>query len=222
MNSRGSYGTFDQAGNVWEWNEATFPEDEELRGIRGSAWNDQRPESMSVDFRGRIFATTARRWDGFRLASLVPPSCDFDDNFACDFTDVDLLIEAFGTSNERFNLDSSNDIIDEGDRDAWLIDVGTSQFGEPFKLGDTNLDGLVNATDLNVLGQNWLADNTAGWSAGDFNGDRLVDSQDLNPVGINWQSDIRPAMATVPEPQLSWLVLATLAVSIRRFVSRRY
>jgi hypothetical protein len=136
--------------------------------------------------------------------------------------DLDMLMAALGTLDGQFNLDSSNEIIDERDRDAWLAEAGILMFANPFVPGDTNLDGVVNATDLSVLGQNWLKEDAAGWSAGDFNGDRLVDSQDLNPVGINWQSDIRPAMATVPEPQLSWLVLATLAVSIRRFVSRRY
>ena len=215
VDSPSAYGTFDQAANVWEWNEATFLEDEELRGLRGSARNDPRAESMSADFRGRNHAVLPSTVFGFRLASLVPPSCDFDDNFVCDVADLDLLMQAFGTSNERFNLDASNDVIDEGDRDAWLIDVGTSLFGEPFKLGDTNLDGIINVTDLNVLGVNWLADDAAGWSGGGFNGDRRVDSQDLNPVGVNWQSDIRPAMATVPEPQLSWFVIAILLLTAR-------
>jgi len=94
--------------------------------------------------------------------------------------------------------------------------AGTALFGQPFKLGDTNLDGLVNATDLNVLGNNWLAEDAAGWSAGDFTGDGRVDTQDLNLVGVNWQSDIRPASAAVPEPQLSCLVLALLASPLLR------
>jgi hypothetical protein len=124
---------------------------------------------------------------------------------------LNLLIQAFSTSNETYNLDPSNDVIDEGDRDVWLIEAGTSLFGKPFNLGDTNLDGLVNAADLNVLGLHWLDDDAASWSVGDFNGDHLVDGRDLNPVGLNWQSDIRSIAATVPEPQLSWLLVASLS-----------
>jgi formylglycine-generating enzyme len=36
-NSSSPYGTLDQAGNVWEWNEATFSD--WFRGLRGGAWD---------------------------------------------------------------------------------------------------------------------------------------------------------------------------------------
>ena len=216
--SPGPYGTFDQGGNVWEWTESIVGQS---RISRGGSWFVNGPDPLGRLTRDSTPASFASSVHGFRVASVVPASCDFDDNFSCDVADLDLLTQAFGTSDERFNLDSSNDVIDEGDRDAWLIVAGVSLFGEPFKLGDTNLDGAVNATDLNVLGLNWLAVDAAGWSAGDFNGDRRVDSQDLDLVGVNWQTDLRPALSMVPEPQTSWLVLATLAFSFRGRTGRR-
>ena len=220
--SPGPYGTYDQGGNVWEWNETPIVSkfNEQGRVTRGGSWFLNGPDPLNSSSRGGQVLYVPSSVDGFRVASLVPPLCDLDDNFSCDVADLDLLTQAFGTSNDRYNLDSSNEVIDEGDRDVWLVDAGTPVFGEPFKLGDTNLDGVVNATDLNVLGLNWLAEDVSGWSAADFNGDRQADNQDLNLIGVNWQSDIRPTAATVPEPQLSWLVLATLAFSLRRLESR--
>jgi sulfatase modifying factor 1 len=41
QNSESPYGTFDQGGNVWEWNESILSDyDGTKRGIRGGAWND--------------------------------------------------------------------------------------------------------------------------------------------------------------------------------------
>ena len=66
-----SHGTFDQGGNVWEWNDAVISGSS--RGLRGGAWN--------VD--GGYPASSARNFGdpsggangiGFRLASVPEPS----------------------------------------------------------------------------------------------------------------------------------------------------
>ncbi len=74
--------------------------------------------------------------------------------------------------------------------------------GAPYLLGDANLDGSVNATDLNALGQNWRGHPNA-WQSGDFTADGTVDASDLNALGQNWRASIPIAAAqttAVPEP----------------------
>ena len=65
--------------------------------------------------------------------------------------------------------------------------------------GDTNLDGRVNATDLNSLALNWRATDATSWGQGDFNGDGNVNATDLNELALNWRSGVTQA-AAVPEP----------------------
>ncbi len=77
QNSAGPYGTFDQGGNVWEWNETAYSSSS--RGVRGGCW---------YDYSGRIsdiLAASARSSPdpvyesltiGFRVAS-VPEPCSF-------------------------------------------------------------------------------------------------------------------------------------------------
>ena len=64
------YGTFDQGGNVWEWNEAIISSS---RGLRGGSWNlnvfnlqSSIRNSSSPSLEGNSF--------GFRLASVPEPS----------------------------------------------------------------------------------------------------------------------------------------------------
>ncbi len=48
------------------------------------------------------------------------------------------------------------------------------------KMGDINLDGKVDITDIIQLSNNWFFFNpNAGWQHGDFNGDNIVDNIDL-------------------------------------------
>lgn len=54
-------------------------------------------------------------------------------------------------------------------------------------IGDANLARNVNASDLNVVGINWLKDIAFDhWGLGDFNGDGVVDALELNELGQNW------------------------------------
>lgn len=67
------YGTFDQAGNVWEWNDAiiyasSYSSD---RGIRGGAWNSD-DASMASSYRFSVDPSVESVEFGFRLASAVP------------------------------------------------------------------------------------------------------------------------------------------------------
>jgi formylglycine-generating enzyme required for sulfatase activity len=65
-----SYGTFDQGGNVWEWNDT---EEERWRGVRGGGlyYGDY---FMSSTFRNVQEPTVEYSFIGFRLSSVPEPS----------------------------------------------------------------------------------------------------------------------------------------------------
>lgn len=71
QNSESPYGTFDQAGNVWEWNEALYAGS--YRGLRGGAF-----DAYGYDLRasGRIsYHPTDESLDlGFRVAEVPEPA----------------------------------------------------------------------------------------------------------------------------------------------------
>ncbi len=77
------YGTFDQLGNVWEWNDAVIndynePNEPAFRGVRG-AWNSYYyPIDPYASWLGNIeLEPTEENYDlpiGFRLASVPEPS----------------------------------------------------------------------------------------------------------------------------------------------------
>lgn len=66
--------------------------------------------------------------------------------------------------------------------------------------GDANLDGTVDALDLNALALSWRGE--AGWHGGDFTADGLVDAADLNLLAVNWR---HAAASPVPEPS-GWAI----------------
>lgn len=65
------YGTFDQVGNVWEWNEAVYSSS--LRGVRGAGWNfNSEPNVAFNRYGGNPTLELSSR--GFRVASIPEPS----------------------------------------------------------------------------------------------------------------------------------------------------
>lgn len=69
------YGSFDQGGNVWEWNETRFNSDE--RGLRGGSWkNEGGPGPLSATYSpgvgGYVVIELANA--GFRVARVPEPS----------------------------------------------------------------------------------------------------------------------------------------------------
>ena len=99
--------------------------------------------------------------------------------------------------------------------------------------GDTNLDSIVNFTDLLVVAQNYdVVGPNLSWSVGNFNGDLTVNFTDLLVVAQHYgfggltssqlesfspsfQQDWTLALSMVPEPT-SMLALATCTVFLRR------
>ena len=69
-NSESPYGTFDQGGNVFEWNEAILYGSS--RGLRGGSW-DVDSYRLAASYRGDDYPTYDGRRVGFRVASVPEP-----------------------------------------------------------------------------------------------------------------------------------------------------
>ena len=69
-----SYGTNDQGGNVWEWNDAVISGSS--RGLRGGAWDDNGnvDSSLRSSGRGSVFPAFEYYDIGFRVASVPEPT----------------------------------------------------------------------------------------------------------------------------------------------------
>lgn len=64
-NSQSPYGTFDQGGNLWEWNETLIGSS---RGLRGGAWSSD-ASSLAASYRSSSIPTNYHDSIGFRVAS---------------------------------------------------------------------------------------------------------------------------------------------------------
>ena len=153
--------------------------------------------------------------------SFIPP-CDFNFDGECELTDIDALLRAVGTNDQQFNILQSPLPIDLGDVERWLEMTGLALVGESYVGGDTDLDGDVDATDLNRVALNWQIDDAISWAQGDFNADHQVDAADLNILGIHWLRGSRPPdVIGVPEPANSGFMLLALLVFGRIRVDSR-
>ncbi len=73
-NSASPYGTFDQGGNLWEWNETDiFFGDGSWRGMRGGYWG-LNSSSLSASARSYGHPAAEGNYVGFRVASVPEPS----------------------------------------------------------------------------------------------------------------------------------------------------
>ncbi len=94
------------------------------------------------------------------------------------------------------------------------------------KLGDANVDGFVDISDLGLLATSWQ---TSGlWDNGDFNYDNFIDISDLGMLATNWQTgangpsfdqalaSVGLAGVSVPEPGVVGLLGAAAAASLIR------
>jgi hypothetical protein len=82
--------------------------------------------------------------------------------------------------------------------------------GSPYKLGDANIDGVVDGQDFIAWNGSKFSGNLL-WSAGDFNADGVVDGQDF----ILWNENkftSSDGISAVPEPGMGVLLIASLII----------
>jgi hypothetical protein len=77
-------------------------------------------------------------------------------------------------------------------------------------IGDANLDGQVDVTDLGRLATHWQS--AGDWSGGDFNYDGLVDVSDLGALATNWQAGVGSPLGRSLSDALSAVGLGGVSV----------
>ena len=130
-----------------------------------------------VDGDGDTFATI----DIGAYEVQTSPTGDFDGDGDFDLEDVDALVDGIiaGLNDPQFDL-TQDGLVDQDDLTAWLAIAGAANLpsGNPFLVGDSNLDGAVDGADFIIWNDNKF---TSGglWSGGDFNADGSTDGQDF-------------------------------------------
>ena len=118
-------------------------------------------------------------------ATTVDPDFSGDGQLGCP--DIDALVAeiAAGTDQPAFDL-TGDGFVDLDDRDSWLTQAGVVNLpsGNPYLLGDADLNGVVDFLDFNIWAANRFQNNPA-WCLGDFDASGIVDFLDFNIWATN-------------------------------------
>lgn len=151
----------------------------------------------------------------FHNAWVSESEFDFDNDGLVILSDVDALVATIvdGLNDLAFDL-TGDQRVDSDDLDAWLSGAALENgFASGYLDGDADLNGMVDSSDLNVIGVGWQQ-TVAGWSRGDFDANGVVNSSDLNLLGIQWQQS-SASILVVPEPA-SWAIAVCLSALLFR------
>jgi formylglycine-generating enzyme required for sulfatase activity len=126
------YGTFDQAGNVWEWTETSPAPNSNIRDVAGGSWfNNATYLASSLFASGQgISADSEASSVGFRVARVVPQLApgDYNGDGYVDAADYTIWRDTLGSHSDlRANGDntgSSMNVIDAADYDVWKTNYG--------------------------------------------------------------------------------------------------
>ena len=150
-----------------------------------------------------------------------------------------IFIEMYGSPDSTITYAST--ITTSGVGNFASLAIARPLNGPITEYGDANLDGKVDAADLNIMALNWnkpLIITRAGhWRNGDFNGDNIVNAADLNLLALHWrfgveedqqslfsvQDAFTQAMASlnIPEPGTALMAALLSMLWVGRFGSRQ-
>ena len=112
---------------------------------------------------------------------------DFNGDGEFDCVDVDALVANIVSQSGNSLYDLTNDgQLSPADLDRWLMLAGAANLpsGNPYRLGDANLDGTVDGSDFVVWNSRKFTSGN-GWCGGDFNADGVTDGSDF----LLWNSN---------------------------------
>lgn len=136
---------------------------------------------------------------------------DFNADLAVDDTDIDLLRQAIEQMNTDPLFDLNGDTSVDSSDVTHLIDVILET-----RIGDINLDRIVDSNDLAALRVNFGISSPAPlpWSQGDVIGDGIIDETDEAALRFNFGFENLPATPSAPEP--GTLMLLSAAVMLQK------
>jgi probable HAF family extracellular repeat protein len=122
-----------------------------------------------------------------------------------------LLVPGSGTGwtlKYAYGIDNRGDIVGRGTTPG-----GTTNgfLLRPAMVGDANLDGVVDISDLSVVLTNYDKSGMV-WAQGDFDGNGVVDINDLSKILTNYDKSISAAAGIHAVPEPSALLLAALGL----------
>jgi len=138
--------------------------------------------------------------------------CDFVGATGCDINDIDAL---YAGTNGAPSPQTDAAIA------TWLSQASAADnplkatTADTYVLGDADLNGDVDSTDLGLHLNNFGSTTGLGWGQGNFNSDLDVDSTDLGLLLNNFAFSSASAASAVPEPaSLSLVLLSILGLAV--------
>lgn len=206
-----------QSGNAndGEWRQHT------LNGVAPTGTAFVRINAAMID---GVFNTDPQQsafFDDFSLM-LATLLGDFNNDGQFNCADINALTGAIAGGSNPSGFDLTGDgLVNLADRDSWLSIAGNANIGagRPYRLGDANLDGVVDGSDFGIWNGAKFTSNSA-WCSGDFNADGVVDGSDFG-IWNGSKFTSSDGVSAVPEPSMLAGLLLGLCYLTRRLTRVR-